>query len=151
LRFKKKLFYSPKLVVHHFRRNMFHPHLIQVSRYAFHRGLFIKLFPENSLRITYFIPSLFFLYFLTLTPLFFYQTQFFYYSLLPMILYMTILLVEGTRVFKKSRSIITSISTVIGIFLSNLVYGSYFIKGLISKPKLALREVDLENKKYIKG
>jgi len=151
IRFKQKIYYSPDLIVHHFRRNIFHPHLIQVSRYAFHRGLFIKLFPENSLRISYFIPTLFVLnLFLTLFYPFF-KTNYLLPFVITTNIYLILLSVEGYRIFKKSDSIGFVILSLIGIFLSNLIYGIYFIIGIFSKPKLVLRELDLVNGKYIKG
>jgi len=151
LKFKQKIFYSPEIVVHHFRRNVYHPHLTQVSRYAFHRGLFIKLFPENSLKISYFIPTMFVLnLFLSLFYLIFKNSILFPFVILTNV-YFALLLVEGFKLFKKSESIGFVILSVIGIFLSNLVYGIYFLVGIFSKPKLVLRELDLVNGRYIKG
>ena len=151
LKYKQKIFYSPKLVVHHFRRYVFHPHLIQVSRYAFHRGLFVKLFPENSLKISYFIPTLFVInlfltlvYFITL-----FQPLLMFVFLTS--IYLLILLIEGVRIFKKVASIAYVLLSLIGIFLTNLVYGSYFVIGIFSKPRLMLRELDIVNGKYLKG
>lgn len=151
LRFKQRIFYSPTLVVHHFRRNVYHPHLIQISRYAMHRGLFIKLFPENSLRLSYFIPSLF-VFNLLLTLFYLFSPN---KILIPFVtlssIYLIFLMVEGFRIFKKFESFGFVILSVIGIFLSNIVYGVYFMIGIFSKPRLVLRELDLINGRYIKG
>jgi len=151
LKFKQKIFYSPKLIVHHFRRSVYHPHLIQVSRYAFHRGLFVKLFPENSLKLSYFIPSIFvanlilsFFYLLTFNSM-----------LLPSIvllnLYLFFLIYEGYKIYKKKGSVAYVLLTLVGIFLTNFIYGVYFLIGLFSKPKTMLRELDLINGRYLKG
>ena len=58
----KRIVYDPWVVVYHHRRPLFLPHLRQLGRYAFHRGYFCKRFPSNSLRLSYFIPTLFDLY-----------------------------------------------------------------------------------------
>lgn len=151
LKYHQKIFYSPELVVHHFRRSVFHPHLLQVSRYAFHRGLFIKLFPENSLKLSYFIPSFFVINtFFTLVYLFL-GLDFLFPSLVFSLIYLGFLFYEGVRTFSNSGSFGFVILTVIGIFVSNLTYGFNFMIGLFSKPKLFLREVDVVNGKYLKG
>jgi glycosyltransferase involved in cell wall biosynthesis len=151
LKFKQKIFYSPELVVHHFRRNVYHPHLIQVSRYAFHRGLFTKLFPENSFRLTYFIPT-FFVLNLVLTGIYFVNSSnYLLFSLVLSYLYIVLLTLEGFKTFKKYESIGFVVLTVLGIFLSNIIYGIYFVIGIFSKPKLVLRELDLANGRYLKG
>ena len=51
--------YDPFAIVHHHRRPLFLPHLRQIGRYAMHRGFFCRVFPQTSLRFSYFVPSLF--------------------------------------------------------------------------------------------
>ncbi len=58
----KRIIYDPWVVVFHHRRPLFGPHLRQLGRYAFHRGYFCKRYPSNSLRPSYFVPTLFDLY-----------------------------------------------------------------------------------------
>ena len=58
----KRIVYDPWVVVYHHRRPLFGAHLRQLGRYAFHRGYFVKRFPSNSLRLSYFIPTLFVAY-----------------------------------------------------------------------------------------
>lgn len=148
--FGKKILYSPLLVVYHFRRSIFHPHLIQLSRYASHRGFFAKIFPETSLKISYFIPSIF-LFYLLFIPFTFIFSQMSLFYLLPLVIYIAALFFEGVSIYLKSGSLATSMLAVIGIFFSNITYGAFFLKGIISKPNLLLREVDIVNDKYIKG
>lgn len=50
---------NPWAAVYHHRRALFAPHLRQVGRYAYHRGFFVRKFPETSLRLSYFVPTLF--------------------------------------------------------------------------------------------
>jgi cellulose synthase/poly-beta-1,6-N-acetylglucosamine synthase-like glycosyltransferase len=57
---KKKIIYDSAVLVFHHRRPVFLPHLRQIASYAFHRGYFVKRYPQTSLRISYFLPSIFF-------------------------------------------------------------------------------------------
>ncbi|KUK84172.1 MAG: glycosyl transferase, partial [Microgenomates bacterium 39_6] len=52
-RLGKKIVYDPALVVFHHRRKIFLPHLRQLGRYGYHRGLFVRLFPQTSKRLGY--------------------------------------------------------------------------------------------------
>ena len=58
----QRIVYDPWVIVYHHRRPLFLPHLRQLGRYGFHRGYFCKRFPSNSLRLSYFVPTLFDLY-----------------------------------------------------------------------------------------
>ncbi len=58
----KRIVYDPWTVVYHHRRALFGPHLRQLGRYGFHRGYFTKRFPENSLHLSYFVPTAFLAY-----------------------------------------------------------------------------------------
>lgn len=151
LRFGKKIYYSPLLVVYHKRRTIYHPHLIQISRYASHRGYFAKKFPKTSFRLSYFIPSLFVFYALSLPIFYFLVPKLIIYFLIPLYLYMFLMLVDLIRIYTKSSSIAACILSAFGIVISNFLYGLFFVKGLFSKPELVLREVDFVNEKYIKG
>jgi glycosyltransferase involved in cell wall biosynthesis len=151
VKYGKKIYYSPILKVFHFRRAIYHPHLLQLCRYATHRGFFAKRFPQTSLKFSYFIPSLFLIYliflpvFITLFP------KISNLFLTPLILYLLILFIDVIQVYLKSHSLAAGILTALGIFFSNISYGIFFIRGLFSKPELVLREVDIVNEKYIKG
>jgi GT2 family glycosyltransferase len=149
-KYGKKIFYSPILIVYHYRRSVFHPHLIQLSRYASHRGFFAKEFPETSFKLSYFIPSLFVLY-LILLPLLVINIKNSEFLLIPLGFYLLILSIESVLIYNKSGSLAKSILAAFGIFFSNITYGVFFLKGLLSKPNLVLREVDILNEKYIKG
>jgi GT2 family glycosyltransferase len=54
--------YLPQMLVYHKRRELWRPHLLQVWRYARHRGLFVWRFGGVSLRPSYFIPTSFLLW-----------------------------------------------------------------------------------------
>src|SRR3989339_1250932 len=55
----RKFTYDPSPIVYHHRRNLFIPHLKQISRYGRHRGQFARIFPETSRLPSYFAPSAF--------------------------------------------------------------------------------------------
>ncbi len=138
----KKIFYDSKVLVYHHRRPLFFGHFKQIVSYALHRGYFVKHFPENSLKITYFLPSLLVLGlvlggFLTAFGQIFER------------FYLSLLMVYSVIVFSASlfschcesaagrRSNIFRLLFLLflGIILSHICYGVYFIKGLIS-PKM---------------
>lgn len=55
----KKILYHPSIQVFHHRRPIFIPHLKQISRFGFHRGLFARILPKTSLKPGYFAPLIF--------------------------------------------------------------------------------------------
>jgi GT2 family glycosyltransferase len=54
--------YVPGMIVYHTRRELWKPHLVQIWRYARHRGLFVWRFGGISRSPSYFIPSAFLLW-----------------------------------------------------------------------------------------
>lgn len=144
----KEIIYDPKIFVYHHRREIFIPHLAQIARYGLHRGFFVKKFPKTSKRIGYFLP---FLFFLSLTILFI-STITFYLNkhqllfevtkngfLLLILSYFTALVIASISLFWKIKKIKTVILFIVVIFLSHLVYGIMFTKGLM------LTKLDNEN------
>lgn len=124
---KKKIIYDPTVLVYHHRRQLFGPHLRQVSSYALHRGYFVKKFPETSLKISYFLPSIFVLG-LALGPAVFFVPlikQAYFFGL-----FLYLFLVFGYS-FSKGLRLITLV--FFGIILTHCTYGIFFLKGLISK------------------
>ncbi len=126
---KKKIIYDSEALVYHHRRNVYRGHLRQIKNYALHRGYFVKKFPETSLRFSYFVPSLFtvgvvagpllgalspFLmsvYILTLTT---YLAAVFYNAFKY----------KDAKLFKP---------VFLGIIVTHLTYGYWFLVGLFSK------------------
>jgi len=129
---KKKIIYDPKVLVYHHRREIFGPHLKQISRYAIHRGHFAKILPETSLRIGYLIPTFFvsglvFGFFLSfIHPLF----KFIYLSAIGV--YLILLLATVIQVYLKEKNFKLAILVIPSIFITHLVYGVLFIKGFFS-------------------
>ncbi|MFN4245649.1 MAG: glycosyltransferase, partial [Brevinematia bacterium] len=131
LRVKKagyKIIFSPNVVVYHHRRTIFFDHFKQIANYAFHRGFFVRKFPENSFKLKFFLPSLFLLGVLLggLISLF---------SNIVLKMYISVLCIYFLVAFVSSLrlNLISTILTTLGIFFSHLTYGFYFLKGLLTK------------------
>jgi len=124
----KKIIYDPEVVVYHHRRPLFMPHTKQIANYAFHRGYFVKRYPQTSLRLPYFLPTLFLFSIITgaILSLFFIPVRISYSLGLTLYLFLVGLFSgsKGLRFFPYVFS---------GIILTHLVYGFYFVKGLFSK------------------
>ncbi len=53
-----RICYEPEAVIDHHRRPSLKKHFIQLGNYGLHRGYFVKRYPETSRRLVYFVPSL---------------------------------------------------------------------------------------------
>ena len=143
-RLGKKIIYDPEVLVYHHRRPLFVPHLKQNGRYGLHRGHFARVLPETSRRLSYFIPSLF--------SLFFFGVPIFNFLLsavsnqqsaisgcltgLYLILntfYLILLLLTAGWVYSKERNWQIALLVIPGIFLTHVWYGLKFIEGFFSK------------------
>lgn len=126
---KKRLLYCPDVLVYHHRRPLFRSHLKQATNYAKHRGYFAKVLPETSLRIQYFVPTLFMMG-VFLGPIISIFIPFLWWIYLGVLLFYFVLAgfsVKNTGNFK------IFILAVCGIFLTHLGYGICFLQGLFSK------------------
>ena len=132
----KRIVYDPWVVVYHHRRPLFLPHLRQLGRYAFHRGYFCKRFPSNSLRLSYFIPTLFDFYvaflaavgILNLTKIDCLRLTFHHWGYWPFWLYLALVAVT-TFSLKPHHWFLTAA----GVIASHVWYGVRFIQGLCAK------------------
>lgn len=125
----KKIIYDPKVIVYHHRREVFLPHLRQISRYALHRGHFVRILPKTSLRLGYFVPSLFLLFLVFGWLLLRTKLNWFYFLLTS--LYVVLLLATTIDVASKEKNLKVVVMTPLAIFLTHLVYGFFFLKGLL--------------------
>ncbi len=133
-----KMIYAPKVLVFHHRRSLLRGHLNQVKSYALHRGYFAKRYPKTSLRIEYFIPSIFVTGLLAsgFLGLFSFSARVIYLYVLAiysiLILGSSFLLaIRGReRYINRAKLLFLTIS---GIISTHIVYGLYFIKGLSAK------------------
>src|SRR3989338_52234 len=124
-----KIIYDPEVVVWHHRRELFLPHMRQVLNYAVHRGYFVKHFPETSLRLNYFIPSIF-VSGLVLGPIIGFWlpiARYLYGGVL--VFYGCAVMLEGLR----TKELKLGVLTTVGIFVTHVVYGVGFMVGIFSR------------------
>lgn len=123
---KKQIVYDPDIIVFHHRRAILKAHLQQIGRYAKMRGLFVKKYPATSARLGYFLPSLFFLYLISL-PI---HRIFF-----PIYLYLLILFLTLLNFIKNKKNLAASCLAIIVTPITHLYYGILFLVGLIQNEK----------------
>jgi len=122
----KKIIYAPDVLVYHHRRTLFRQHLRQIWSYAVHRGYFVKKFPETSLRLSYFLPSLFVVGVVAGLGLSlrYELIRFIYVPIL--VAYLLAALATGL----KTRDIRMALTVAAGIAVTHIYYGIGFILGL---------------------
>jgi len=138
----KKILYDPEVLIYHHRRKSFKSHLQQISNYALHRGYFVKKFPETSLRLPYFIPSIFTFCILLgalsawlIPPLRIPYLFCAFVYLIPVFLYSVYAgSTEKARLHTFQRVALISL-TFTGIIFTHITYGLFFLRGLCA-PKL---------------
>jgi cellulose synthase/poly-beta-1,6-N-acetylglucosamine synthase-like glycosyltransferase len=123
----KKLIESDTVVVYHHRRPLFKQHLRQVSRFGEHRGFFAKKFPENSLKLTYFFPSLFVSSFTVGIVLSFFFSLFFYIVLFGVATYLVSSFIAAAL---QVRNVKLLFLVWLGIIVTHIIYGYFFLYGL---------------------
>lgn len=128
-----KIIYAPDVIVYHHRRALFGGHLKQVRNYALHRGYFAKRFPATSLRPSYFLPTLFVVGLLGGAML-----SLLFPGFVPMFaagiaVYLIAILASAAMVSQGMRLTILVAS---GIIATHLVYGIWFVFGLLA-PRLS--------------
>ena len=123
----KKLVYAPDVVVYHHRRPLFKPHLKQVWTYGRHRGLFARIFPKTSRRLTYFVPSIFVVGIVASLLLSFIPVLRFVFTAVYGA-YLFSLVVSGAA----TKNLKLFFIVPVGIFLTHATYGIGFISGLMA-------------------
>lgn len=125
----KKIIYAPDVLVYHHRRTLFKQHLRQIWSYAVHRGFFVKRFPETSLRLSYFLPSIFVAGLVAglLLSLKFEAIRFIYLPILAV--YALAALATGL----KTKDAMMAVTVAAGIALTHIYYGIGFVLGLLKR------------------
>ena len=125
---RQRIWYDPDVLVFHHRRPVFKPHLRQLRRYAEHRGYFVKRFPANSLEPAYFVPTaLVCVLGAGWLPALVHPSWWWVYAVVVGT-YLALAFFAGLRSF----SIRSVFAVTAGIIASNVTYGVFFIKGLLS-------------------
>ncbi len=125
-----KIIYDPSVIVYHHRRPLFIPHLKQIYNVGLHRGYFVKVFPETSLRFFYFLPLLFtiFVVIISIGALF---NQVFalifgaFISSFWLLCFLSMLL--------SGDNFRLAFFASIGVIATHIVYGTAFLRGLMTK------------------
>ncbi|MCX6000368.1 MAG: glycosyltransferase, partial [Chloroflexi bacterium] len=128
-RLHKEIIYDPRVLVYHHRRKLFGPHLKQVWRYAVHRGYFAKKFPETSRRVSYLLPSIFFLGVIFGLPASFLNPMLRTVFLTVVSLYLGLALLSSLP----ARDIRAVPLVFSGIVATHLTYGAGFLRGLLTR------------------
>jgi len=126
---KMKIVYEPDAIVYHHRREVYRGHLRQIVSYALHRGYFVKRFPETSLRLAYFLPSILVLGLLLGPSAFFLRPPLGALWAGVTALYLLLAAAFASLSFNPLRAWYV----FSGILLSHLSYGIYFIRGLLAR------------------
>lgn len=132
-RLNKKILYTPSVLVYHHRKPLFLPHLRQISRYAIHRGHFSRILPKTSLRLGYLIPTFFVISIIFGVISLFLSSPLTPFFIVIYLLYLILLTLNNIYVFIKTRSLLISLFTGAGIFLTHVVYGLLFPIGFFKK------------------
>ncbi|MFA6073854.1 MAG: glycosyltransferase [Candidatus Woesearchaeota archaeon] len=121
-----RILYDPEVVVYHHRRALFVPYLKQIANIGTHRGYFAKKFPETSRSLSYMSPSILTAGLISglIFSVYFQNIRFVYFALL-----IGFFLIALLSVIRKTNLLNATI-VALGIILTHLTYGTYFIKGL---------------------
>ena len=133
----KKIIYSPKAQVFHHRRPIMLSHLRQNGNFGLHRGFFARALPQTSLKLIYFLPSLFLLA-LLLSPVIYILNTSFLTRLFNTLLasYLLALVINSFWIYSHSQKAFQAILSIPIIFLTHLWYGARFLQGLLFTSKL---------------
>lgn len=138
-----KILYEPSGVVYHHRRSDLLKHFKQIGSYALHRGHFAKIYPKTSLKIGYFVPTLFDLYLILLLitngsrkyeitnlPII-HDSYFIILFSVPLLAYGLGLIIDAIIVSLRWKNILVGLITIPMIFLTHVWYGIRFVQGLV--------------------
>jgi len=136
-----KILYSPDLIVFHHRREGFFNHLKQIYNYGFHRGYFARKYKKISLKLIYFLPSIFLLtfFFVIVHSIYF---KIFFYLLILLLIYSAVSIFLMFKILTYENLNI-SLRTLPYIISSHLTYGISFLKGFFTFENIK------KNKKYL--
>ncbi|MBS3074220.1 glycosyltransferase [Candidatus Pacearchaeota archaeon] len=124
----KKIIYDPEVLVYHHPRASLRNHLRQVLFWGMWRGFFMKLYPQNSRKLTFFMPLLFLsgLVIGGILSLIFKPISYIYMTLLG--IYVLFLIITGIR----SRSSKMFLPVILLTFITQIMYAVGMIRGLFA-------------------
>ncbi len=122
----QKIIYDPRAEVFHHRRPSLLRHFKQLASYGLHRGSFVRVFPQTSRRLVYFLPSMLSLWLLLGWPTMW----------LPVVGWLYPVTVGAYLLLAAASGFSTHLPlfllTFAGIVCSHLAYGLNFIRGLVA-------------------
>lgn len=124
------IIYDPALIAYHHRRPGLFKHLKQVGGYGLHRGFFARKYPETSYKLKYFIPSAFLLFISIGGVSSIFNKTVFELYLIGLGIYILALSKAIFDIRRYEKNIFIALNAVYYIFLTHLVYGFNFLKGL---------------------
>jgi len=130
-----RIVYEPAAMVYHHRRPLFKGHLGQVRSYALHRGYFAKRFPETSLRLSYFLPTMLVAGMLFGGLLALLWSPFRVWFALGIGVYFGAVFVSAASSSRELNKLWLTPLVALGIIATHIVYGIWFVVGLLT-PKL---------------
>lgn len=125
-----RLIEASDVVVYHHRRPLLVPHLKQILRFGLHRGFFARKFSGNSLRLTYFMPSLFVLSLSAGVFVSFVYSSFLNILSLALAAYLVFTLIAALLEVKEAKLVPL---VWLGIVATHVVYGFSFLAGLMKR------------------
>ncbi|MFH0814987.1 MAG: glycosyltransferase [Candidatus Falkowbacteria bacterium] len=129
----KNILYDPAVIVFHHRREGFFRHLKQVGAYGLHRGFFAKKFGGASLKLKYFLPSLFLLFIVLGAGLSFVSFLLFKLYIAGWAIYLLALLKALLDIKQYEASWLVALHSLYYIVATHIVYGWHFLRGLFKK------------------
>lgn len=133
---KESIYYHPEVLVYHHRRNNLKGFLKQHAGYGLHRGAFWGQKDKNSTKLFYTAPTLFTLYLLTLIFIKTLSSTLQLLLITPLGLYTLLLLYTFTKVLINTKNLNIAVRVPLIIFMMHIVYGIYFVKGLVKRRNL---------------
>lgn len=130
---KKKIVYAPDVIVWHHRRAGIYQHLKQIGAYGLHRGYFVKRYPNNSRKITYFIPSAFLVFLLFSVIVVVFQWSIFLVLVLVGWLCYFLAMVRALIDIRQYHGYLVAVASLPYIFLTHVWYGAKFIQGILTR------------------
>lgn len=127
----KKMIEAPDVIVYHHRRPLFKEHLRQIAGFGLHRGFFAKKFKDNSLKLSYFIPSIILLSLVIGSILSVISHIIRIVFLTGIMAYLITCLASAILAVRKDVKLIPLV--YIGIIATHITYGTYFLLGLIKR------------------
>lgn len=127
-----KIYYHPSIIVYHHRRPFPQGYFKQIANVGLHRGYFVKAYPQTSLRIVYFLPTIFSIVGIFLVFLSFFNFTVFLVTVFILFSFSVLIFFENLP----KTQLHINIFLPGAVIISHFVYGYYFLKGALFTKEL---------------